>query len=250
MKILKQLIDSIHADTAAITNVLIGLYTCYVENTESAGLSSTLAFAGLTAAQPQKGYYPADAGKLHLKSGDALCQCVCSDMLLEASVGMAAINSYVNADLRIDQLKELNAFDLILQHGEDKNVAVIGNFPFVPKLRKSVKRLHVFELSPKDDNDLPPAEFGNILPACDVVAITGTTLLNHTLDDVLKHTAPAAYKIMLGPSTPMTPLFFDYGFDALCGSCVIDTDLTKSYISQAVPFKKIKGIKHLTLKAG
>jgi hypothetical protein len=220
-----------------------------VENEQSAGLSSTLAFSGLANTQPRKGYSPENAGALHLKSGEALCQYVYSDMLLEASVGMAAINSYVNAKLPFHRLKELNAFDLILKHGKDKNVAVIGHFPFVPKLKKSVKKLHVFELFPKDGNDLSPSQFGDVLPICDVVAITGTTLLNHSLNDVLEHTAPDAYKIMLGPSTPMTPLLFDYGFDALCGSFVVDHTVTRNHISQAVPFKKIQGIKHLTLEA-
>lgn len=250
MKILDDLISSLKMDTAPLTKVLIGLYTSYVENTDSAGLSSTLMCSGPAGRHSHpKGFFLNDAGKLHLKSGQQLCQSVYSDVLLEASIGMAAINSYVNAEIKYDELQDLNASQLILDKGENKNVAVIGNFPFISRLRKFVKNLYVFELLPKDEKDLPPSELETYLPVCDVVAITGTTLLNHTLDDILNHTAPDAYKIMLGPSTPMSPVLLDFGFDALCGSYVIDKELTVNHISQAVPFKKIQGVKHLTLKA-
>ena len=63
----------------------------------------------------------------------------------------------------------------------------------------------------------------------------------------MKYTKKDAYKIILGPSTPMTEILFDYGINALCGSYVEDNQLVENYISQAVPFKFLKGVKHLTL---
>ncbi|NIS59339.1 MAG: hypothetical protein GTO13_01120, partial [Proteobacteria bacterium] len=59
-----------------------------------------------------------------------------SENLLEASIGMAAINSLID----IDESKcvEANAYEMLLEKGKGKNVAVVGHFPFLSMLRESV----------------------------------------------------------------------------------------------------------------
>ena len=123
----------------------------------------------------------------------------------------------------------------------------MGDFPFVKKLRDVAKNLFVFELSPMDGDYLLPHQMPEFLPQADIVAITGTSLLNRTFDDILSHIRRDAFKLMLGPSTPMSEVLFDYGIDALCGSYVEDKIAVENHIAQAVPFKFIKGVKHLTM---
>ncbi len=60
----------------------------------------------------------------------------------------------------------------------------------------------------------------DILPQADVVAITGTTLINHTIDELLAFCSTQALIGLLGPSTPLSSLLFDYGIDVLCGASV------------------------------
>lgn len=62
-------------------------------------------------------------GKLTQKSAKGLAQYVKSDRLLEATIGMATVNSLIN----VDESKgvELNAFNVIAEKGEGKNIAVM-----------------------------------------------------------------------------------------------------------------------------
>jgi hypothetical protein len=54
---------------------------------------------------------------------------------------------------------------------------------------------------------------------------------------------------MLGASTPMLELLFDYGLDVLAGSKVIVPDEVLNAVRQGATFRQIKGIKLLTMTA-
>jgi uncharacterized protein (DUF4213/DUF364 family) len=166
-----------------------------------------------------------------------------SDSLLEASIGMAAINSLID----IDESKcvEKNAFEIILEKGRGKNVAIVGHFPWIPKLKGKTRNLWVLEQRLRE-GDLPAQEADQILPQCDVVGITGTSFINHTIEGLLnlcKH----AYVVLIGPTSPLSPILFDYGIDAVCGSMIIDSDTLIRSISEGATFKEVTGVKLLTL---
>ena len=96
-----------------------------------------------------------------------------SASLLEAAIGMATINSLLAVDL--DACRELNAAELILKKGEGRNVAVVGHFPFLPRVREKAHRLWVIEKNPME-GDLPERAADTLIPQADVVGITGTAL--------------------------------------------------------------------------
>ena len=129
-----------------------------------------------------------------------------------------------------------------------KTFGLIGNFPLIQKIKKIARKICIFEKR-LQEGDLPEDEIKRLLPGCDVVAISGTTLINHTFESVLKSCRKDAFKVMLGASTPMLPLLFDYGIDVLSGCRVIDADLVFSCVSQGATFKQIGGIKLLSMKA-
>ena len=155
-----------------------------------------------------------DAGRLHTKTARALAEYLRSDDPLEASVGMAALNSLLPVDP--EHLVEMNAFDLIVREGAGRTVALVGGFPFVPRLRPLVGDLKVLELRPAA-NEYPADAAGDIIPGADVVALTGTTLINHTFDGLVSLARPGAFVIVLGPSTPLSPVLFEHGVSAVGG---------------------------------
>ena len=157
---------------------------------------------------------------------------------------MAALNSLLDVDEKA--VVELNAADLILKKGESKAVAIVGHFPFVPKVRQRAKDLWVIEKNPTE-GDFPEAEAARLLPQADVVAITGTALTNHTFENLVRLCSPAAFVVLLGDTTPLSPILFDYGVDALAGTRVIDPDLVLKCISQGANFRQIKGTRRLTM---
>jgi len=167
-----------------------------------------------------------------------------SDNLLEASIGMAALNSLIEIDE--DRCVELNAFEILAEKGEGKNVCVVGHFPFIPRMRKLANRLWVIEKRPQE-GDLSEEEAENVLPMADVVAITGTSLINHTVDELLS-LCRKSFVVMVGATSPLSPVLFDYGVDMIAGSKVVDPQKAIQYINEGATFKQIKGIKHLIMK--
>ncbi len=189
------------------------------------------------------------SGTLTDKSALELTAFIRSDNPLEATVGMAAINSALEVDE--SRCVEANAAQVLRERGEDKKVALVGHFPFIDRLREGVGTLWVLEQRPAE-GDLPAEMAAEILPQADVVAITGVTLINHTFEPLLRLCRPDAFVLVLGPSTPLWPGLFDYGVDAISGTKVVDAQEVLRYISQGASFrqlKKGKGVKLLTMFA-
>ncbi len=52
--------------------------------------------------------------------------------------------------------------------------------------------------------------------------------------------------VLIGPTSPLSPILFDYGIDAICGSKIIDPDSLIRSISEGATFKEVKGVKLVT----
>jgi uncharacterized protein (DUF4213/DUF364 family) len=162
----------------------------------------------------------------------------------EAAIGMAAVNSLVDVDESV--CVELNAADLIARKGEHKKVAIIGHFPFIPKLRPVVKELWVIEKNPQE-GDFPESDASGYLPSADVVGITGTAFTNHTIGPLLELCNPDAFVVVLGGTAPLSSVLFDFGINAVSGTLVIDTEIVLRCVCQGATFRQIKGIRLLTM---
>jgi uncharacterized protein len=170
-----------------------------------------------------------------------------SDNIAEASVGLAAMNSLVDIDL--SKCLEINAGELLAIKGKGKNVSVIGHFPFVDDLRTVARNLWVMELHPRPE-DRVAKDAERFLPDSDIVAISGTTLINHTLLGLLQLCPGNSIKMLLGPTTPMSEVLFDYGLDIISGSKVTDEAAVLRRISEGANFRQLKrggGIRLLTM---
>ena len=186
-----------------------------------------------------------DAGHLLEKDVLGLSRMARSESVLEAAIGIATINSLL--EIEESRCIDLNAADLIQEKGRDKRVAIVGHFPFVKRLRETTKELWVIEKHPRE-TDLGESEADNIIPKADVVAITGSAFVNHTIEDLLKLCEPKAFVIVLGPSTPLSPILFDYRIDVISGTKVIDSETVLRHVSQGVIFRQMKGVRLLTMK--
>jgi uncharacterized protein len=238
MKVIDDLIATLDLN-APVKDIRQGLFHTGVL-TRYCGLAATLPRDALKQECP----WVNNPGFLLEKNAGELAQMAYSQSLLEAAIGMATINSLLEVDL--NSSVELNAADLILQKGEGRRVAIVGHFPFISKVRKKAKELWIIEKNPKK-GDFNEADAEDVIPQADVVAITGTSLTNHTFEHLLILCNPNAYIIMLGDTVPLSPVLFDYGVHALSGTRVTDADLALRCISQGAYFRQIKGIKKLTM---
>jgi uncharacterized protein (DUF4213/DUF364 family) len=184
-----------------------------------------------------------DVGRLHEKSVRELAEYARSTDLLEASIGVAAINSMLDVDESL--AVEINASEVLASRGRGKNVALIGHFPFIPQLRQTVGRLWVIEQHPVED-EYPAESAVDLLPQADMVAITGSTLVNHTLDGLLALCHPNSTVMVLGPSTPLSPILFDHGVTIISGTRVVDEASVLRTVGQGASFRQVEGVKLLT----
>ena len=187
------------------------------------------------------------AGQLDKNTGKELARLIFSNQPLLSGIGAAAINALLP---RLSYTREnANAEEIIARHGAGKSVALVGHFSFVSRLASRVGDLSVLELNPQP-GDLPAEMAAEIIPKAQVVAISGSTIINHTLSDLLALCQPDSLVIILGPSTLLSPVLFDYGVDFLCGAVVEEIDPVLKTIQQGGDFRQVHrtGVKLVTIR--
>jgi uncharacterized protein (DUF4213/DUF364 family) len=239
MKILKTLLETLPKEPIPVRKVIIGVHWTLVCS-KYGGLGSTM-----TGSCSHHGHSQMkDVGVLHQKSAQELAQGILSDNLLEASVGIAAINSILDIDE--SRMEQINAADVIAQRSKDKNLVIVGHFPFVERMKSIAKNCWVIEKQPQGD-DFPEEAANEFIPQAQVIAITGTALINHTMDNLLSLCPPGSLVMVLGPSTPLSPVLFQFGISFLSGSRVIDEEAAITTIQQGASFPQVKGVRLLTM---
>jgi uncharacterized protein (DUF4213/DUF364 family) len=153
----------------------------------------------------------------------------------EASLGMAAINTYWNsaehaAVARALERGETEAFSAWRDRVRGKKAAVIGHFPRLEEKLGAVCELSILEKRPLP-GDYPDSACEFLLPLQDFVFATGVTLTNKTLPRLLELAGDAGI-ILTGPSVPLAPLLFDWGVRDLQGFAVTDPALCRKLIGE------------------
>ncbi|WP_411682316.1 Rossmann-like domain-containing protein [Clostridium thailandense] len=153
--------------------------------------------------------------------------------MLEASLGMAAINSAFNNSSQImdingeimlesDNPEKYNAFKVLEPKMKGKKVAVIGHFPKIEKL-KEICELSILERDPQQ-GDYPDPACEYLLPEQDFVFITGTAFTNKTMPRLIQLSRKAQI-ILVGPSVPVSKILFKYGVKLIGSFVVIEQQL-------------------------
>ena len=235
MNILDDLLSSLSGDSVVREVHTCVFWTAVVS--KNCGLASTF-----REGHPHHGMVR-EVGDLRGKSALELAEYAKSDNLLEASIGMATINSLIE----IDETKCVveNALDILAQKGGGKSIAVIGHFPWIPKLQKVARKLWVLEQRPQA-GDLPAEAAEDILPQADVVAVTGTSLINHTAEKLLD-LSKGSFVVMVGPTSPLSSVLFDWGVDVISGTKVVEPEKAIRSISEGAIFPQVRGVKLLNM---
>jgi len=96
-------------------------------------------------------------------------------------------------------------------------------------------------------NELPMMACEDVIPKSDINIISATSLINHTLQRLLE-IGSNGINIVLGPSTPMTKVLFDFGADILAGVRVRNNnDAVKSVTQGVKKFNMLNGIESIFL---
>ncbi len=238
MRILEDLISTLNLE-AEVRDIRQGLFHTGVL-TRGCGLAATLPRDALQQEPP----FVREPGSLLKKSAQELVQMAYSRSILEAAIGMATINSLL--EINEGQCLELNAGSLIAEKGRGKRVAIVGHFPFIPKIREVAAEVWVIEKNPRE-GDFPEVEAIRLIPQADVVGITGTTFTNQTIEQLLKLCNLEAYVVLIGDTAPISRVLFDYNINAISGTKVIDPGLALRCVSEGATYRQINGTKQLTM---
>lgn len=167
-------------------------------------------------------------GKLRGRPALDLAKEALGDHGIRRAVGIAVMNALADtcwrrrphpeAELRLG----VDAFDATEMRPGDK-VVVVGAFvPFLRELKRRRQPFLVLEQDPATlkAEELPyfrPAEQArSVVPEADVLLITGTTLINDTLEELLYLAKPTARVTMVGPTVSLLPdAFLRRGADIL-----------------------------------
>ena len=172
---------------------------------------------------PQAVCCPSSAGrifdpvKINGMKAAAVLAALSSDEPIKAAIAIATLNALsaicwergLNDNYHIQM--NTDAVDVVRMPAES-SVAVIGAFvPILRKLKTRGGRWWVIEQDPQTlksdemDHFIPADRSDETIAAADVLIITGVTLVNHTLEPILKAARPDAEIAVVGPTASMLP---------------------------------------------
>jgi uncharacterized protein (DUF4213/DUF364 family) len=177
------------------------------------------------------------AGQLAGQRAGDLALYALTESPLKVAVGIATLNALSallmeeNGLPGYQRLLGADALDVVEIHPDDR-VGLVGAFvPFIKKLKGTVKQLRVVEKNPqalKGDEMAfyRPAEGAEeVLKQADVVVISGSAIVHHSLEQLLGFCRVARQVIVAGPTASMYPdPLFGRGVTVLGGIAVHDAD--------------------------
>jgi uncharacterized protein len=173
------------------------------------------------------------SGKLVGRSAREYLDDISSGNILKKALGIAALNALSAAcwDKNPDRGYELelgkDAFDEIEIGSKKKTVVVGALIPIIKRLIAAEADFHILEM---DSSTLKPRELAyfaeasrasEFVPDADLLVITGTTVLNDTLPELLAMAKPGAEVVVTGPTASMVPDAFFAGGTTLLGGILV-----------------------------
>ena len=155
--------------------------------------------------------------------------------LKEASLAMASINAALNTAARVENFDCYVPLEIHYSDDldfTDKTVGIVGHMHGSQRMHQQARQIYYLERTPKD-GDYPDSACELLLPQCDIVLITGSTLTNKTLPRLLQLSADA-YTVLTGPSVPLCPELLDFGIDRLAGLAITDPTDARAQVLQGI----------------
>ena len=234
--ILEETIATIYAilgselDEMTVERVVIGLFFTGVKlsNGSTGSCATPIKTIPEAVCCPSSAMAMPFPGKLAGRRAADLAREALSGHGIRRAVGIAAVNALADYCWQrrphpdVELCPGVDAFDATEIRKGDK-VVVVGAFvPFLKELKRRGQPFLVLEqdAATLKADELPffrqAEQAPEILPEADVVLITGSTLVNNTLEDLLALARPEARVTIVGPTVGMQPdAFLARGADVL-----------------------------------
>jgi uncharacterized protein (DUF4213/DUF364 family) len=224
------------AESYVLTNVQVGfIYSTVMLDEKYMGVAYTFPRCGR-------------CGVRDLGSEKPLCGRKASEMLsylgqedlLLSSLSLATVNALGAARALPENVQLGDVLDVMNIRERDR-VCMVGCFlPLMKALDSMNVQLTAVDDIPKPGAK-PPEEVESALPESDIALITGTSIINNTIDHLLDLASSCREIAILGPSTPMLPEAFLYTpVSCLSGIKILDPENAFRTIAEGGGFREFK----------
>ena len=229
-----------------IDDIRIGIfYTGAKLSTGDAGVAFTPRDLEDTVCCPRSAAKMPASGKLKGQNALELMKLAGKDSAMQRSVGIAVLNALSALLLKEQGIKGAcimegaDALDVIAINPAD-TVAMVGSFvPFIKALKGTTKALYIIDKHPQalKEDERPfwrsPASAAETLSQANVVIITGSSMVEGGLDELLSASTKAREIVLAGPTASTWPdPFFKRGVTVMAGISVSDPDRLLQVVSE------------------
>ncbi len=245
-ELIKTMKESFGKKNITVEDIRIGVfYTAAKLSTGDAGVAFTPRDFEDTVCCPRSAAKMPASGKLKGRKAIELMKLANSDNTMNRSVGIAVLNALSALQMKEQGIrgarvmKGADALDVIEIKAGDKLVMVGAFVPFIKKIKGRPNELYVIDKHPRalkeDERHLwrSPASIADIMPKADIVIITGSSMVEGGLDELLAAGTRAREIILAGPTASAWPdPFFKRGVTVMGGISINDPDKLLQVVSE------------------
>lgn len=177
------------------------------------------------------------AGALEGRPSSEILNYALDPNVIKSAIGISTINAItqliIESEKREDYkiVKNEDGFDL-LKIEPYETISLVGAFgPYIKKLKTMGNPFYIIEKNPQalrpDEMKFfkPESEIFQALKNSDVAIITGTAIVNHTIDNILSLLRNGIRTAIIGPTASLLPdAFFKKGVNIMAGVKITDSD--------------------------
>jgi uncharacterized protein (DUF4213/DUF364 family) len=225
-----------HAQNFTLKSVQVGvIYTAVQLNSETTGVAYTFPRGEHCGPRPFKGH-----SSLVGRKADEIIPFLGDKDLLSSTLAMATVNAILASEELPKECATGDILNNIDVRNEDR-VCMVGCFyPIIAALKKrGIEVISVDEI-PKPGTR-QPEEVDKLLPVSQIVIISATSIINNTIDDLMKLSQFCREVVVLGPSTPLlAEAFDDTPVSCLSGIRIMESEKVLQVISEGGGFRQFK----------
>ncbi|HZJ74545.1 MAG TPA: DUF364 domain-containing protein [Perlabentimonas sp.] len=161
---------------------------------------------------------------------------------LISTLKVAVLNAISSTIISKGEYKVIENADPIdmIDLNSNKNITMVGAFnTYIRRIPAETNNLQVLELNESalaqgfEKYYVPADEYKNVLPKSDIVIITGLTLVNSTIDNLLNAISPGTQVIVTGPSSSLVPdILFQNKVNIIGSTRIVNPELLFQLISE------------------
>lgn len=222
---------SAHMENLFISDVMMGMHLTAVKLSDgSHGVASTLQDRVYHSAGKKRDFGPFTpmqiTGQRVIDLFETSQKSKITDTLKVAVLN--AVSTKIIAKGKYKVIENADPIDL-LDLSQPKTITIVGAFhSYIEKLSGSDNRLFVLEMNEHALGEehkkfyVPATEYNNVIPVSDVLIITGLTLVNNTIDDLLLSVPENCRVAVTGPSGSIIPdVLFQHGVHIIGATRII-----------------------------